>query len=233
MIRDRLTTMRRGLLLGPVVFFLLPLGAANATASSLLAPGQEIAPEVRERLREVSADPTLETWQREFMVRLVQEEGNQESEASFAPELKLPGASLATTDGSWDELTPSMPPSRRSYHTAIYDPVRGRMVVFGGNDESDRNDVWALTLSGSPVWTQLFPSGMPPSARFEHTSIYDPVRDRMVVFAGVNESSTFFNDVWALTLSATRHGAKFSPAGCRRARVPITLRSMIRCGTAW
>ena len=51
-------------------------------------------------------------------------------------------------------------------HTAIYDPVRDRMVVFGGYDgNGNRNDVWALSLSGSPAWSELTPAGSLPSAR--------------------------------------------------------------------
>jgi hypothetical protein len=76
------------------------------------------------------------------------------------------------------------------------------MVVFGGfdvpNSPNQDNDVWALTLSGSPVWSQLLPGGTPPGAHENHTAIYDPMRDRMVVFAGVNHSGNDINDLWAL-----------------------------------
>ena len=45
-------------------------------------------------------------------------------------------------------------------YAAIYDNARARMVIFGGYDEYDylsRDDVWALSLSGTPAWTQLAP----------------------------------------------------------------------------
>ncbi|HZM27053.1 MAG TPA: kelch repeat-containing protein, partial [Gemmatimonadales bacterium] len=99
---------------------------------------------------------------------------------------------------AWSELTPAgTPPSARYAHAAIYDPVRDRMVVFGGSDPHLRNDVWALSLAGSPAWSELIPAGIPPAARDEHTAIYDPVRDRMVVFGGSGNR----NDVWALSLA--------------------------------
>ena len=41
------------------------------------------------------------------------------------------------------------------------------------------------------------PTGTPPIARYIHSAIYDPVRDRMVVFGGYGRSG-FRNDVWAL-----------------------------------
>jgi hypothetical protein len=57
------------------------------------------------------------------------------------------------TDGTWDDL--SLEPI--AYHSAIYDPVRDRMVVFGGFDGLGNlhNDVWVLSLAGAPTWSLL------------------------------------------------------------------------------
>ena len=121
--------------------------------------------------------------------------------------------SLAGTP-TWTALTPSgTPPSARSSASAIYDPVRDRMVVFGGHDGTNaRNDVWALSLAGTPAWTQLAPTGTPPSARRDHTAIYDPVRDRMIVFGGF-DGSAYHNDVWALSLAGATAWAALAPSG--------------------
>ncbi|OGF14524.1 MAG: hypothetical protein A2W00_04145 [Candidatus Eisenbacteria bacterium RBG_16_71_46] len=117
---------------------------------------------------------------------------------------------------AWSALAPAgNPPSARCFHTAIYDPVRDRMVVFGGFDASAphyRNDVWALSLSGSPAWSALAPAGTPPSARIWHTAVYDPVRDRMVVFGGYDGTS-LRNDVWALSLAGSPAWSALAPAG--------------------
>ena len=86
-------------------------------------------------------------------------------------------------------------PTPRAGHTGIYDPVRQRMIVFGGNDGAPSNQVWAL----SATWTLLTPLGTPPSPREDHTAIYDPVGDRMIVFGG--NGGTLLNDVWALSLA--------------------------------
>ena len=65
---------------------------------------------------------------------------------------------------AWSALTPAVGrPSERSAATAIYDPVRDRMVIFGGIGSSRKNDVWALSLTGTTAWTQLMPGGLPPS----------------------------------------------------------------------
>jgi hypothetical protein len=120
--------------------------------------------------------------------------------------------SLAGTP-TWTALSPTgTPPSARGSHSAIYDPVRDCMVVFGGGDASGlRNDVWALSLAGTPAWTEVFPTGAPPSVRGDHSAVYDPVRDRMLVFGGAAHS--YLNDVWALSLAGTPTWTALSPMG--------------------
>ena len=71
---------------------------------------------------------------------------------------------------------------------AIYDPVRNRMITFGGSTSDEyfgvNNNTWELRLDGTPTWNQLAPTGTLPSARRSGTAIYDPLRDRMVLFGG-------------------------------------------------
>jgi hypothetical protein len=92
------------------------------------------------------------------------------------------------------------PPTPRFVHTGIYDPVRQRLLVFGGYDGAFVNDVWALSLTGSPTWTEIHPTGPAPVGRDATTTIYDPVRDRMVFFGGW-DGTQYLDDVWALSLS--------------------------------
>jgi Galactose oxidase, central domain len=92
--------------------------------------------------------------------------------------------------------------------TTIYDPKRDRMLMFGGSVSDDyfgvHDQVWELKLRGTPKWEQLTPVGTGPCARRSLTSIYDPVRDRMVIFGGwdnlSNDPSSFLSDTWALEL---------------------------------
>ena len=121
---------------------------------------------------------------------------------------------LSLTGGeTWTQIAPAGgPPSGRSGHTAIYDEARDRMIVFGGNDGADRNDVWELTLSGTPTWTLLAPTGSSPAARTEHSAIYDPLRDRMIVYGGFS-GSTPRSDVWELSLSGPTAWTPLSPGG--------------------
>src|SRR5205809_341396 len=98
------------------------------------------------------------------------------------------------------QLAPTGSPSVRAAHSAIYDPVRDRMIVFAGYLVS--NDVWALSLSGPPVWTQHTPAGMPDACRYAHSALYDPVHDRILDFGGYSYFS-IMNDVWAMSLGGT------------------------------
>src|SRR6185436_15311058 len=87
---------------------------------------------------------------------------------------------------AWTQLAIAGPnPPRLAWHTAVYDPAGDRMIVFGGDGgHGYLNDVWALTLSGTPAWTQLVPTGTPPGVRADHTAILDTPRNRMIVFGG-------------------------------------------------
>jgi len=104
---------------------------------------------------------------------------------------------------SWSQLLPAgAPPAARIYHTAIYDPVRDRMLVFGGFASGALDDVWSLSLAGTPEWTELTPSGT-PGRRYGQAAIYDPVRDQMIVFGGYTEpANSYVDDVWALSLGS-------------------------------
>jgi hypothetical protein len=184
-------------------------GVAQATRRA----ATELTPALRERLVEATHDSRLAAWQRDTMVRLAETPGGAEPTAHAGGETPPPTPSQPSVvpDGSWDELVIAS----RYEHTAIYDPVRERMVVFGGGGSGsyDFDDVWALSLAVSPVWTRLTPAGTPPSGRVMHTAIYDPVRDRMVVFAGVDLFGYPRNDVWALSLAANPVWTQLTPDG--------------------
>ena len=118
---------------------------------------------------------------------------------------------LAAGGAAWSVLAPAgSPPSGRQYHTAILDARRRAMIVFGGWDGERRNDVWALMLDGDGAWAPVAVSGTPPSPRTNASAIWDPVRDRMIVFGG--SDGALRNDVWALDLGALQWSI-LAPAG--------------------
>jgi hypothetical protein len=102
---------------------------------------------------------------------------------------------------AWTLLAPSgTPPDPRVGHTAVYDAIRHRMVVFGGMGSTSLNDAWALSLQGDGAWTALAPTGAPPPGRGDAAAIYDPQWDRMIVAGGYPSTE---RDAWVLRWSST------------------------------
>ncbi|HKQ75033.1 MAG TPA: hypothetical protein VJ810_15160 [Blastocatellia bacterium] len=114
---------------------------------------------------------------------------------------------------TWTQLLPAgAPPSVRKGHSAIYDPINNRMIVFGGRvwnqtaqTDTALGDLWQLSnangLGGVPAWSQLTQSGAPPGPRFYHTAAFDQANQRMIVLGGRDSTDTPSNRVWALVLN--------------------------------
>jgi hypothetical protein len=68
---------------------------------------------------------------------------------------------------------------------ALYDPIRDRMVTYGGGlyDAPGHNGVFAYSFAANQ-WGPLFPIGETPASFDDLATIYDAARDRMVVFGG-------------------------------------------------
>ena len=103
-------------------------------------------------------------------------------------------------------------------HSAIYDSVYQRMIIFGGYDAGGPGaDAWAFSLpaSGSGTWTKLAPAGTPPAARYQHSAIFDSANQRMIVFGGQDGTSPIVDGAWALSLPGSGDGAwtQLSPSG--------------------
>jgi hypothetical protein len=109
----------------------------------------------------------------------------------------------------WD-LPP--PVGGRAFHSAIVDPVRDRLVVFGGFGSGPFNDVWTLPLGGGAGWTEIRPAGGDfPFARIDHGAVYDPRRDRMIIVGGL--LGAYMNDTWALDFSDPPTWTALQPEG--------------------
>ena len=121
---------------------------------------------------------------------------------------------LAAATPAWTPVvTQGTAPAARECRGALYDPVRDRVLMFGGFGYPDHfNDVWALDLAGTPTWHRLTPTGTPPAPRRAMSLTYDPVGDRLIVIGGYDEVQ-FMNDVWALSLSGTPAWQRLLPSG--------------------
>ena len=96
----------------------------------------------------------------------------------------------------WTQLLGSgAGPSNRGNHSAVYDQLNNRMVVFGGNQAcgSQFGDVWVLAdangASGTPTWTLLGATFL----RSSHTGVYHAGLNQMTIFGGNND------ETWVLT----------------------------------
>jgi len=121
---------------------------------------------------------------------------------------------------SWIPLTPQSGPEPlpRMMHSGVYDPNGDRLIVFGGLAFGDPcNEVWALSLGGTPTWTQLSPAGAGPSPRYSCSLQLDPNRQRAILFGGATFPTSppnIYNEVWALSLTgSTPVWTQLAPAG--------------------
>ncbi|HEU0208748.1 MAG TPA: kelch repeat-containing protein [Candidatus Udaeobacter sp.] len=112
----------------------------------------------------------------------------------------------------WSKLDPTGAPPVRERHSAVYDAVNNRMIIYGGCGGIPQNgcfpiadDVWVLDhangVGGTPTWTQLFPTGARLGARQGHQAVYDSNTNSMIVWAGQNGggqacSPGTYSDVW-------------------------------------
>lgn len=100
---------------------------------------------------------------------------------------------------------PALPTSSVAFYPNAYDPVRERMLL--GVD-----DLWALSLTGSPTWTPVANVGSPPVAKYPSV-IYDPVNDQLVYFGGQFQNGTTTNAVYTLSLGGTPTWTLLTPSG--------------------
>jgi hypothetical protein len=120
---------------------------------------------------------------------------------------------------SWQPIDATGPPCGRDEHAAVYDPVRQRMLVLGGRDDlwNELDDVWALSLDGTPTWQQLTIWGPEPLARFSHVAVYDPTGDRILLHGGESFSSGYLDDLWSLELGGAPTWTALDPGDPRPA----------------
>ncbi len=117
---------------------------------------------------------------------------------------------------TWQAVVPSGAlPGKRSYHSGVHDTQRDRFVIFGGRlGGIAYNDVWALSFDGGPHWTAIAAQGTAPTKRYLSGAIYDPLRDRVLVFGGRGTAGAQrWNDVWSLSLADPPTWTQIATAG--------------------
>lgn len=96
----------------------------------------------------------------------------------------------------WTQLTPLTSPPARYGHDMAYDPVRQRVILFGGfpTGGTRLGDTWEWD---GTTWVQRTPMSS-PSARSGHRMAWDPVRNVIVLFGGrIDGTGSFYqSDTW-------------------------------------
>jgi hypothetical protein len=96
----------------------------------------------------------------------------------------------------WAQITAANEgPAARRDHATLYDPVRKRLVVFGGRGAKTYGDTWIFEFA-SHAWREVKGDG--PWPRFAGGTVYDAANRRMIIVMG--QGNGFFNDVWAFDL---------------------------------
>jgi hypothetical protein len=92
---------------------------------------------------------------------------------------------------TWTQRNPTTVPGPRLGHDMVWDPVRRRVIMFGGrNGTSGYADTWEWDGNN---WNQLTPATSPP-ARCCHSMVSDLARSRVVLYGGWLSSN--FGDTW-------------------------------------
>jgi hypothetical protein len=102
-----------------------------------------------------------------------------------------------TWDGAqWAKQQPVQSPPKRSHHAMAYDPIRERVVLFGGVTGTATLGADTWEWDGS-AWTQITTPIAPPP-RSGASLVHDPLRQRLVLTGGTDAPLNYatFGDWW-------------------------------------
>jgi len=130
---------------------------------------------------------------------------------------------LNATPPTWFPMNFQDPvPRARANISAAFDSSNPALYLFGGwySDDSLKRflaDTWYLSGSGGGItWTQVEdPTGDIPSVRAGHLTVYDPAKNRLIIFGGWQErftGSDYYNDIYQLNM-ATGEWSEFTTLG--------------------
>jgi hypothetical protein len=110
---------------------------------------------------------------------------------------------------SWRQAADGPP---RWGHGAGFDAQTRTMYVVAGQKPQFLADTWAFDAK-TEQWTEVAVSGAKPGARYGHSTVFDPGRNRLVVSHGFATDGRH-DDTWALDL-ASKTWTDLSPADTR------------------
>ena len=112
---------------------------------------------------------------------------------------------------TWRQLSafPAFPPALE-LPIGVYDPVRHRVLAVDANYGGQSLEVYAFDLAPAPHWSELVTTGTNPGQRYLAALVFDPVRDRLLLFGTANSEVL---EVWALSLSGVPAWQKLPTTG--------------------
>ena len=109
--------------------------------------------------------------------------GGESEACASAPGATATCADTWLWDGSrWSAARPPVSPSRRQGHAMAFDEARGRVVLFGGADDTGHFARGTWEWDGT-TWSERA-TAVDPANRMWHRMAYDARRGRVVLFGG-------------------------------------------------
>jgi len=128
-------------------------------------------------------------------------------------------------NATWQQISLTTHPEKRCLHSASYDALRHRMIIYGGQTSGPRDDIWAFDLTNN-TWADLTPQTS-PAGRWFSTNIYDAANNRVVIFGGNLGAGNRTNEVLAFALAQNSWQQIFAsgtPPAAREGAVAIYIR---------
>jgi methionine-rich copper-binding protein CopC len=97
---------------------------------------------------------------------------------------------------SWRKMSPPSHPSPRGWFAMAYDVQSDRIILFGGTQKNAvlSAETWAYDVDGD-AWTNMRPAAS-PGARRDHSMVYDPRHDRVILYGGFMDGNVIKDDTW-------------------------------------
>jgi hypothetical protein len=105
--------------------------------------------------------------------------------------------SYNVTTNRWTNISAQDKPSARRDVAMTYDSKRNALVIFGGDQGLDNrlDDLWLYFIDTNKWERQVTTDG--PSPRYFSEMVYDPSKDRYVVYGGNTKSGVWMCETWA------------------------------------
>jgi hypothetical protein len=101
-----------------------------------------------------------------------------------------------------------------------YDPVRRRVLLFGGTLPEASDELWELDTA-AVRWQRVAAAGDWPSARSGHALVLDEDRNVLVLQGGLDASAATLYDTWELAAGDSTWQRRASDASAPRWDTPV------------